>query len=992
MHIEYITPYAAPQIWGAKGGCFPADTSVLTPSGSTPIQDCQIGDKVLCYTPDGEVMSRPITEVETHAKQDLIEFVFGTANLVLTPNHWVLKASGQYDYAFNFEVGDYLVDLKGESQKILYINSIPKQVVYIITVQDYHTFFADGFRVHNKGAGKSGGSPAPAPTEEPNNLFSTDIVFATIALGEGPIYRVNPLGPQDIEINEGTIDDLINLDGDGKENTDVFKTITRTGTLTQVEMPVFGQRTVIPQQLASRVFLRKGNVEGVPKSEVILQNTSIDDYSELIFTFGIQALTRVDEQGNIFNKDLNIQIEVFDRTGTTVLGEKVVREFHNKTNVPFQFQIQYPIPKANRSKAGYKFTIKKISNDSDSSRVQDSISFQTWLEVKDEVSAYPRTALIGYSLLAFNEHVGGVPTFTSVVKGLLVKVPSNYNQPILSTGEVDWRELELPETGVNGYTTNGYRLQSSGTGTLKTDLNPQIYKGVWDGSFTFSWTQNPAWIIYDILTNSTYGLGIPDGNIDIFQFYKVAQYCDGVDAATGKWAGVAGISDGTFRHKPQGKFGTVRETLIGINEGINIKERRFILDLLLADQQQAFDLINQICGTIRAIIIYSGGKLSLQIDMPDEIPIMIFNESNMKPDSVQISGISESEIITGCDVNYVNVANHYKRETIRVDDPTSVDTLNQIENIKNLDLPGVTRRSQAVRYAQYMIAASKFVRRKIGFETDTSALSLVPGDLIAVQQRLAGTAWGFGGRVRANSALRGSSNTHTVQTSNVFLEHFTAPAITSAVFTANTFPVGMRIFNNRNDDMRLYIVSNNHYDITSTGTKADGTSNVSGGSDSVTVKALEYYDLKTRTWNVNFAWTANTVPARGDMWNLGEVNPDNFYRDTTDKLFKISDVQRDEDEKVTVTAAEYIANVYIDSDTAINYTPVRYVDTYSPLVAPPAPQFILTPNPRQLPDGGVVTDIDISDSTDVTNYPIAIKTIYEYAVPSAVSDILTVNP
>ena len=62
-----------------------------------------------------------------------------------------------------------------------------------------------------------------------------------------------------------------------------------------------------------------------------------------------------------------------------------------------------------------------------------------------------------------------------------------------------------------------------------------------------------------------------------------------------------------------------------------------------------------------------------------------------------------------------------------------------------------------------MIAASKFVRRKIGFETDTSALSLVPGDLIAVQQRLAGTAWGFGGRVRANSALRGSSNTHTVQ-------------------------------------------------------------------------------------------------------------------------------------------------------------------------------------------------------------------------------------
>tara|TARA_R110001599_G_scaffold85689_1_gene229819 strand:- start:401 stop:1522 length:1122 start_codon:yes stop_codon:yes gene_type:complete len=373
----------------------------------------------------------------------------------------------------------------------------------------------------------------------------------------------------------------------------------------------------------------------------------------------------------------------------------------------------------------------------------------------------------------------------------------------------------------------------------------------------------------------------------------------------------------------------------------------------------------------------------------------------MKPDSVTISGISESDIITGVDINYINPNNHYKRETMRVDDPTSVSDLNQIENIQSIELPGVTRRSQAMRYAQYLIAASKFIRRKIGFETDSSALTLSPGDLVAVQQKIIGTAYGFGGRVSGNSALRGSSVTQptnpllAISYANVRLEHFTVPGISESTFTANTLPMGLRVFNNRTDEISLYMLSNTAANTTVGGSgdaSANIVSNVVTGSDFIQVRAIKYFDLKTKTWNSNFAWSSNTRPSIGDYWNLGEINPNNFYRDTTDKLFKVSTISRDEEERITVTASEYIANVFIDSDTAINYTPVRYVDTFSPLVPPPTPDFNLIAQPHNLPDGTIVTDIEVSDATNVSGYPIAIKTVYEYATPSSLSNILKVNP
>jgi hypothetical protein len=87
------------------------------------------------------------------------------------------------------------------------------------------------------------------------------------------------------------------------------------------------------------------------------------------------------------------------------------------------------------------------------------------------------------------------------------------------------------------------------------------------------------------------------------------------------------------------------------------------------------------------MLIYAGSKITLAVDMPDEYPVMMFNEATMKQGSFQISGTKESEVYTGIDINYIDPTNHFKRETVRVNTADANDgtDTSDIENITSLD-------------------------------------------------------------------------------------------------------------------------------------------------------------------------------------------------------------------------------------------------------------------------------------------------------------------
>ena len=526
-------------------------------------------------------------------------------------------------------------------------------------------------------------------------------------------------------------------------------------------------------------------------------------------------------------------------------------------------------------------------------------------------------------------------------------------------------------------TGNGYRLQNSAA--VQTNANPQIYVGSWDGTFVYSWSQNPVWIIYDLLTNNTYGLGIPEENVDKYKFYQVAQYCDACDAVSGKFIGVDGQADGTFRHKPRLDFTGIRNTLIGTPVGTQIKERRFTLNISIADEGPAMDILNSICATFRAALVYSLGKLTLAVDMPDEFPVMAFNETNIKQGSLTISGNKESDIISGVDISYVDPSNHYKREVVRVDTADANDGVerNVIKNITSLDLPGVTRRSQALRFAQYQIAASKYQRRNVTFTTSTDALTLAPGDVVSVAQQLSGIAYGFSGKISANSAVASGSN------ANVFIEHFTSPSISNENFTANTGPLALRIIKLRDDRVDLYLVSNTKF--------ALSNSDVSSGFDRGELNVIAKYNKQSKQFtNITNFSSADITPSKGDLWSFGEIeNPDNFYTSKAGKLFKITSIDREPDaEEVTLSGIEYISNVYVDSDTFIDYTPTAYTDIVSPFSQPPSPIFSFNAVPKQRLDGTVRVDGEIQVRNEMIGYNQDLRTEFFVSKPDVSTRVM----
>ncbi|HCI7039323.1 TPA: carbohydrate binding domain-containing protein [Klebsiella variicola subsp. variicola] len=340
-------------------------------------------------------------------------------------------------------------------------------------------------------------------------------------------------------------------------------------------------------------------------------------------------------------------------------------------NTGYERSYRIDLPRAN---SGWQIRVRRLTENKNNNKTADVSRIESITEIVDAKLRYPNTALL---FVQFDSTLfdGRTPTVTVKAKGLVIRVPSNYD-PVERT-----------------------------------------YSGSWDGTFKWAWSNNPAWIFYDLVLNKRYGLGkrISSDQVDKWTLYQIGQYCD------------APVSDGAGG-----------------------KEARYLCDLYISQRTDAWTVLMDLANIFRGMISWSNNLLSVDADMPREMdPDFVFNKSNIVG-SFTFSSTSERTNYSAAIVTYSNPQNNYQDDQASVYSQEVADRFgfNTIE----LSRIGCTRESEAQRHGAYAIETN---RDDNGVEFKTGMEGRIPrvGKVIGINNApMAGRQ--NGGRVAAVSGKR----------------------------------------------------------------------------------------------------------------------------------------------------------------------------------------------------------------------------------------------
>lgn len=324
--------------------------------------------------------------------------------------------------------------------------------------------------------------------------------------------------------------------------------------------------------------------------------------------------------------------------------------------------------------SGWQIRVRRLTENSTDGRHADTTRIESMSEIVDAKLAYPHTALL---FIQFDAKLfdGRTPTVTVKTKGILCRIPANYD-PVNRT-----------------------------------------YAGTWDGTFRWAWTNNPAWVFYDLVLSKRYGLGrrISADQVDKWALYKIAQYCD------------APVSDGAGG-----------------------KEARFLCDLYLQSRTDAWTVLMDMASIFRGMLSWSNNLLTVDADMPRELdPDFVFNKSNIVG-QFNFSGSSEKTNYSAAIVTYSNPANGYKDDQASV----HVQAVSSRFGFNTLDMTavGCTRESEGQRRGLWAIETNRD-DNAVEFTTGMEGRLPRVGKIIGVNNApLAGRA--NGGRVAAATATK----------------------------------------------------------------------------------------------------------------------------------------------------------------------------------------------------------------------------------------------
>ena len=343
------------------------------------------------------------------------------------------------------------------------------------------------------------------------------------------------------------------------------------------------------------------------------------------------------------------------------------------------------LPEASEERVRF-VRIYRTTFESYSSLIKREISLEKVSEIVNLPFSYPYSTICGLKLDA--RTLPQIPARSYDARFKKVFVPSNYF-PLLPNGK-DKRYLTAAEFAV------------------ATTEQKTVYQGNWDGTFKLAWTDNPVWILFDLLINRRYGLGnfISPQQVNYWELYKIGRYCDAVD------------ENGVFTGVPSANGG---------------KEPRYGFNGAIADKTNVFDMIQSIVASFRGNMFYSNSEINFTNDRLK--PIMsFFNNSNVRDGIFTYTNSRKDLQYNVVEVSYLDRDDLFKEKIEYVEDPDDIKVRGILRT--SAQTFGVTSRAHAQRIGQHIIYSTINEDQNIQFSAGLESLLCRPGDLIAVNDEL----------------------------------------------------------------------------------------------------------------------------------------------------------------------------------------------------------------------------------------------------------------
>ncbi|HGA3353561.1 TPA: DUF1983 domain-containing protein [Enterobacter hormaechei] len=500
-----------------------------------------------------------------------------------------------------------------------------------------------------KGRGKGGSNQTRTPVEAPDSIQSIARAKVLIALGEGEF--AGGLDAKNIFLGDSSSYTPLQ-NADGSYNFNNVKYEFRSGTQDQDYIQGFPG---IENELQVSYELK----QAVPYVRAV-SNTQL---SALRIRLGWPTLLLQKNNGDKVGTRVEYAIDLSVDGGPyeTVVNGAV----DDKTTSLYERSHRVNLPKAS---TGWQLRVRRITPDSTSVNIVDTMRVVAVTEIIDAKLRYVNTALL-YVEFDAKQFPNGIPQVVCNPKGRIIRVPDTYD----------------PET--------------------------RTYSGTWEGVFKWAWTDNPAWIYYDIILNERFGLGqrIDATQIDKWELYRIAQYCD--------------------QQVPDGKGGSGTEP-------------RFRCNVYIQDRNDAWTVLRDLAGIFRGMTYWGDNKMYVLADMPRDV-WHIYNHASVVEGKFTFADPSETTRNTAALVNWSDPANHYKDTP----EPVYDNDLAMRFDYRQLEMTaiGCTRQSEANRRGRWALLTNG-IGEVVTFSTGMDVPPV--GEVIGVAaNELAGRT--IGGRVSA---------------------------------------------------------------------------------------------------------------------------------------------------------------------------------------------------------------------------------------------------